>query len=82
MLCKKAIISSNTSAMPEIIKNNFNGFLVEPNQPSELSSSIEILYNNDELRKKFSNNGYEFVKKNFSIRKMYKKTQQLYQIKK
>ena len=82
MLCKKAIISSNTSAMPEIIKNNFNGFLVEPNQPSELSSSIKILYNNDELRKKFSNNGYEFVKKNFSIRKMYKKTQQLYQIKK
>ena len=28
MLCGKPVISSNSSAMPEIIKNKFNGLLV------------------------------------------------------
>ena len=40
MLSKKPIISSNTSAMKEIIKNNFNGFLVEQNNPRLLANTI------------------------------------------
>ena len=81
MLSKKPIISSNSSAMPEIIKNNYNGLLVKPNKPKLLSEAIKQLYNSS-LRRKFSSNGYLFVKKNFSIKKMYSQTINVYKLKK
>lgn len=81
MLSKKPIICSNSSAMPEIIKNNYNGLLVKPNNPILLSRSIKLLYNTS-LRKKLSSNGYLFVKKNFLVKKMYSETINVYKIKK
>ena len=81
MLCKKPIICSNSSAMPEIVKNNYNGFLVEPNKPLLLSDTLKLLYKYS-LRKKLSANGYFFVKKNFSTKKMYTQTLKLYKYKK
>ena len=77
MLSKKPIICSNSSAMPEIIKNNYNGLLVKPNNPILLSKSIKLLYDIS-LRKKLSFNGYLFVKKNFSVKKMYSETINVY----
>ena len=67
--------------MPEIIKNNYNGLLVKPNKPKLLSEAIKQLYNSS-LRRKFSSNGYLFVKKNFSIKKMYSQTINVYKLKK
>ena len=63
--------------MPEIVKNNYNGFLVEPNKPLLLSDTLKLLYKYS-LRKKLSANGYFFVKKNFSTKKMYTQTLKLY----
>ena len=77
MLSKKPVICSNLSAMPEIIKNNYNGLLVKPNNPILLSKSIKLLYDIS-LRKKLSFNGYLFVKKNFSVKKMYSETINVY----
>ncbi len=77
MLCKKPIIASNTSAMPEIVKHNYNGFLVKPDNPVLLSKSILKLKKKN-LRLKFGINGYNFLKKNFTVKKMYKKTQEIY----
>ena len=77
MLCKKPIICSNSSAMPEIVKNNYNGFLVEPNKPLLLSDTLKLFFKYS-LRKKLSANGYFFVKKNFSTKKMYTQTLKLY----
>ena len=78
MICKKPIIASNTSAMPEIIKNNYNGFLVKPDNPLMLVNSIIKLKNN-KLRFRFGANGYKFLKKKFTVNKMYKQTQKIYQ---
>ncbi len=81
MLSKKPIICSNLSAMPEIIKNKYNGILVKPNRPILLSESIKLLYNYN-LRKKLSSNGYIFVKKYFLVNKMYFETLNIYNKKK
>ena len=81
MLSKKPIVCSNLSAMPEIIKNNYNGLLVKPNEPVLLSNCIKLLFKYP-LRKKLSYNGFLFVKKNFSIKKMYTETVKLYKYKK
>ena len=64
MLSKKPIVCSNLSAMPEIIKNNYNGLLVKPNEPVLLSNCIKLLFKYP-LRKKLSYNGFLFVKKIF-----------------
>ena len=80
MLGKRPIICSNLSAMPEIVKNNYNGLLVKPNRPILLSESIKLLYNHS-FRKKLSSNGFLFVKKNFSVNKMYSETINIYKTK-
>ena len=40
MLFKKPVIATNSSAMPEIVKNNYNGFLVPQNNTKILSKMI------------------------------------------
>ena len=77
MMCKKPIIASNTSAMPEIIKNNYNGFLVSPNNSLMLSKLIIKLIN-PKLRLRLGLNGYKCVKKKFTVKKMYEETQRIY----
>ncbi len=77
MLSKKPIISSSSSAMKEIIRNNYNGLLVKPNNPYQLSQAI-IKLRDKKLRTKLGNSGYKFVKRNFSIDQMYNNTQKVY----
>ncbi len=77
MICKKPIISSNTSAMKEVIKNNYNGILVKPNNPFLLSKAIFKLRNR-KFRNKLGFAGFKYVKKNFSVKQMYEKTQKIY----
>ena len=73
MLCKKPIIASNTSAMKEVVKNNYNGILVQPNNPFLLSKAIFKLRNRN-FRNKLGYAGYKHVKKNFSVKQMYENT--------
>ena len=79
MLSKKPIICSNTSAMPEIVENNFNGFLIKPDRPVELSDAISKL-KNKKLRFKLGSNGYKKVKQEFSVKKMYLETNRIYNL--
>ncbi len=79
MLSKKPVICSNTSAMPEVITNNLNGFLVQPNNPIQLSNAI-LRLKNKKLRYKLGINGYNKVKKKFSIKKMYLETNKIYNL--
>ena len=77
MLCKKPIISSNSSAMKEVIKNNFNGILVKPNNPFLLSKAIYKLRKKS-YRKKLGLAGFKYVKQNFSVDDMYTNTLKVY----
>ncbi len=48
--CEIAVITTNSCGMPEFLKNNKNGLLVEPHNVTELTSAIEKLLNDDKLR--------------------------------
>ena len=65
--------------MPEIVENNFNGFLIKPDRPAELSKAISKL-KNKKLRFKLGSNGYKKVKKEFSVKKMYLETNKTYNL--
>lgn len=59
-------ISTNVYAIPEAVKQLETGCLIEAGDADALSGAIQKLKDNDELRKKLSRNGRDFVLKNFS----------------
>lgn len=56
------VIASNNIGLDEIIKNNFNGILIE-NNPNELAKIIKKLLINRKLLNKISYNSYQTSKK-------------------
>ena len=53
MACGIPVIGANAGGVPEIIIDNYNGFLVQPNNSSALAQKIEELLYNEEIRKDF-----------------------------
>jgi len=63
MASGKCVIGSNVGGIPELILDNYNGFLFEANNVKMLREKIEILINNKELRRKLGRNGREFSRR-------------------
>jgi len=53
------IISTNVSGIPEICKNNYNGFLIQEKNVNAIVNAITKLYNDKTLIKQFSINSLE-----------------------
>ena len=63
MACGTCILASNIEGISEIVKNNKNGLLVEPNNREELLNKILDLLPKKEKRLRLANEGLEIVKK-------------------
>jgi glycosyltransferase involved in cell wall biosynthesis len=50
------VITTKIGAQQEHIKNGYNGFLVEPNDPEQIANKLELLIKNKELLKNMSFN--------------------------
>jgi 1,2-diacylglycerol 3-alpha-glucosyltransferase len=57
------IIAANAIALPELVKNNENGYIFEPGNNKELAIHIQNLFSEPELQKKFSKNSLEKIQK-------------------
>lgn len=66
MACGCAIIATNVGGLPNLIINNYNGILINPNV-DELKKAIELLISNKNLRKTLGNNAH-IVSQTFSKR--------------
>lgn len=66
MSCGLPVIATNVSGMPDVIKDGYNGFLVEPANVEQLSEKIKLLINNDALRTEMSKNARKFVEEKLS----------------
>ena len=62
----KTVIGTSVDGTTEIIKDNFNGILVEPKKEEAISEAINYLYNNFEIKKLFEKNAYNTYKEKFS----------------
>ncbi len=62
-------ISTRSGGIPEAIKDNYSGFLVDESSPEQIKNKILLLKNNEELYNKMSDNAMKFSK-NFSMRKI------------
>ncbi|OKY77388.1 MAG: Glycosyltransferase, AglL family [Candidatus Methanohalarchaeum thermophilum] len=63
---KTPTISTNISAIPEIIEHNKNGIIVEPKNVKELRKAILQLIKKDKKRKRLSENARKYAIENFS----------------
>ena len=61
MAAGKSIIATNVGGIKEIIKDNYNGLLIEQKNSKEIASSINKLMNNKSLAKKIGVNAKKTV---------------------
>jgi len=71
-------IAFNIDGVSEVIKDNYNGFLVIPRNVEQLSAKIIKYMDNKELILLHGQKGREFVQGKWSIDSMVKKTNQIY----
>jgi glycosyltransferase involved in cell wall biosynthesis len=60
------VISTPTGVLPDIIRENVNGFLVPPREPHLLAAAIKKLLENQDLWETISNNNIQYFQKNLS----------------
>lgn len=73
----KPIVATNVGAIPDLIEDGCNGFLVPPYQPKRISNCLLELINNKDLRDKFSKNNMTKIKL-FSCETMIKRYDELF----
>lgn len=73
-----ALIASNTGGVPEIVENNFNGFLFTPGSVKELTAAIFKSCSNKNLTKTFGNNARLRVSEKFSSHEIVAKLDAVY----
>ena len=69
MAMKLPVLSTNISAISEIVDHGVNGLLVEPNNEQALAESIKKLISNPSLRNQLGENAREKIQEHFDIKK-------------
>ena len=65
-LMEKPVVATNVGGIPELMKDEETGFLIERNNPEELFEKLSTLLNNLENANEMGKKGKEFVKNNFN----------------
>ena len=72
--CGRPIVSYDVPGCREIVKNNHNGFLVEPKNINSLVNSITKLLDDSKLCTEYGENGIKHVKKYFTQERIAEET--------
>ena len=78
MASGKAVIGSNIGGIKSLIRDDFNGVLVEPANAQALADAISSLLSDEKKLEFFSRNAVNFIRDNFSIGAMIAQTERVY----
>ena len=78
MSCSKPVIATDIGGNPYMIRHGENGFLSKPRNSENLANLIDVLCENETLRKKMGINSRKFVEKEFALDRMVSKTLEIY----
>jgi glycosyltransferase involved in cell wall biosynthesis len=73
------IIASNVGGIPDIVQNQKNGLLIEPQNAKEIEEKIIMLYKDKKFAKQLAENAKKDIK-NYSPRNMVLKYQKIYEV--
>ena len=62
---KKAIITTKVNGCLELVRNNFNGYAVEPKNSNQLYLAMFKIISNPKILNRFKKNSYSLYKKKF-----------------
>ncbi len=74
MMAGRCVIATNVGGVPEVIEDGYNGLMVEPGNPEELSRAIKKVILNHQLQKNMALRGREVVCKNFTLTRQAEET--------
>lgn len=77
MAVGKPVIATNTGGIPEIIRHEETGLLIEPRSPKAIAEAIDILIEKPEFSKKISQAGKDLLLTEFTSDSMAKKYETL-----
>ena len=77
-LAARSVIATKVGGIPEVVENGLSGALIEPDDSETLFSTLMLLSNDPELRKRLGTALKETVEEKFSLKQMFKKTIALY----
>lgn len=73
MAAKKPVVGTCFGGTPEAITDDFNGYIVDPNDTDKLTERILELLNSPEKSKIFGNNGFRKAEQEFNLKKQVNK---------
>ena len=76
---KVPVIATNVGGNPELVTHQETGILIPPEDPEKLTIAINNLLDNEETRRNFANNAFEFINNNFSWDVLLEKYTSLYE---
>jgi glycosyltransferase involved in cell wall biosynthesis len=79
LACSKPVVGSDIGGMPELIKNEYNGQLVNLGDTEEMARIISGLFSNEGQLEKMGRNGQVFIKTFLSAENTYKKMEKIYE---
>jgi len=77
-LAEVPVIATNVGGIPEVIKNKYNGILIEPKDSNAIVSAVDFLIGNPVEANKYTENLKKDIQENFSFENMTSKTIALY----
>lgn len=79
MACGLPIISSKVGGIPEVIKENINGFLIDPGDVDMLTERIEFLIKNKNIREDMGKNNLAEAISNYDFKIVVEKLERIYE---
>lgn len=76
--CGIPVVASNVGGLPEVIRDNETGFLVEPKNSMKLAEKLFKLVIDENLRKEMGYKGREFIKTHYNWDDNVKKMESIY----
>lgn len=76
--CKKPVVVSDVGSISAVIKDGETGLLVPPRNPHAIAEAIIRLLRDEELYKKLCEAGFEYAKRNYGIKKVMEKIEEMY----
>jgi len=71
-LMKKPVVATNVGGIPELMKNNETGFLIEKGNSDEWIEKLSLLINDEEKRNSMGELGRKFIEESFNWNKVAK----------
>ena len=78
MAYRLPIVATSVGGIPDTIRNNKEGILVESGNPEAIANAIQFLFNNEKVRIELGKNAYKRIIEDFSIKDICQKYIKIY----